>query len=641
MSRVSRPASCSLRLPARRPTPRASTSPTGRATVDWLQVGDDGYTFMFAKATEGTTFTDITYSVNRAGASGVGHATRRVPLRAARRRRRRRDRRERDRAGRPLRRRRAAEGWRPAARARPGGERRACPPRAREVDAGMGRRGHRAHRSPRAHLRRRRASGRPRSATRPSFAGTGASRSGSRTGRRSAAPLVPASNWNGLGWTFWQWSSCSRGAGLRKLRRRRPAATPTVDAARDQGRIRAARRRPARRRRSSARPGPASRLAGVPGTWSGGKPVAFSYQWQSCDAAGAGCSPIAGATLETYTPDDRRRRPRAVARGHAQSPRGAARSRRRRRRSPSHRPGSGTATAPRSMTAPAGRRRRAGRTDAHRRRRHLDAARRRHLRSSGAGATRGGAACVADRRRDRLVVRRSRRATSARRSRSSSPRPAKAARRTAGAPTTAVDRRRARAGGGRRLRSSRRPAPRARSSRRRPRHRDLAAGRGARRHVGVARRRRDRARDRRQRASRSPSRRRRRSCRGRSTSRTPSAPRRTVVGFSTDGKIWLAHHDRSRRRRSQGTVLQGTYDAAGVAARADATGGSDRALPARPLGRPAEDLAAGRRSSADDGRSPSTGSATARFSSSHDSRRARSRTSTRRCCRQRASPRRS
>jgi hypothetical protein len=45
-----------------------------------------------------------------------------------------------------------------------------------------------------------------------------------------------------------------------------------------------------------------AKLAGVPGIWSGGKPLAFSYQWQSCDASGAGCAPIPGATLETYTP---------------------------------------------------------------------------------------------------------------------------------------------------------------------------------------------------------------------------------------------------------------------------------------------------------------------------------------------------
>ena len=43
-------------------------------------------------------------------------------------------------------------------------------------------------------------------------------------------------------------------------------------------------------------------LAGVPGTWSGGKPVTFTYQWERCSAAGSGCVAIPGATLETYTP---------------------------------------------------------------------------------------------------------------------------------------------------------------------------------------------------------------------------------------------------------------------------------------------------------------------------------------------------
>ena len=45
-----------------------------------------------------------------------------------------------------------------------------------------------------------------------------------------------------------------------------------------------------------------AKLAGVPGVWNGGKPVTFTYQWQSCDAAGFTCTPIPGATLETYTP---------------------------------------------------------------------------------------------------------------------------------------------------------------------------------------------------------------------------------------------------------------------------------------------------------------------------------------------------
>src|SRR3954447_22015726 len=41
-------------------------------SIDWLQVADDGNTFVFAKATESTTFTDATYPINRAGAQGVG-----------------------------------------------------------------------------------------------------------------------------------------------------------------------------------------------------------------------------------------------------------------------------------------------------------------------------------------------------------------------------------------------------------------------------------------------------------------------------------------------------------------------------------------------------------------------------------------
>ena len=40
--------------------------------VDWIQVVGGGYKFLFAKATEGTTLTDPTYSINRAGTTGLG-----------------------------------------------------------------------------------------------------------------------------------------------------------------------------------------------------------------------------------------------------------------------------------------------------------------------------------------------------------------------------------------------------------------------------------------------------------------------------------------------------------------------------------------------------------------------------------------
>ena len=36
------------------------------------------------------------------------------------------------------------------------------------------------------------------------------------------------------------------------------------------------------------------------GTWSNG-PTSYSYQWEDCNSAGAACSPIAGATSQTYT----------------------------------------------------------------------------------------------------------------------------------------------------------------------------------------------------------------------------------------------------------------------------------------------------------------------------------------------------
>jgi hypothetical protein len=40
------------------------------------------------------------------------------------------------------------------------------------------------------------------------------------------------------------------------------------------------------------------------GVWSGTQPLAFSYQWLRCDAAGTGCAPIAGATGVSYAPSD-------------------------------------------------------------------------------------------------------------------------------------------------------------------------------------------------------------------------------------------------------------------------------------------------------------------------------------------------
>jgi hypothetical protein len=41
-------------------------------------------------------------------------------------------------------------------------------------------------------------------------------------------------------------------------------------------------------------------LVGADGTWAGAAPITFTYVWSRCDATGAACAPIAGATSKTY-----------------------------------------------------------------------------------------------------------------------------------------------------------------------------------------------------------------------------------------------------------------------------------------------------------------------------------------------------
>jgi GH25 family lysozyme M1 (1,4-beta-N-acetylmuramidase) len=117
----------------------------------------------------------------------------------------------------------------------------------------------------------------------------------------NASPLLPAESWGGKSWTFWQHSSHGTVPGI----------SPQVDLDRFRGpdpSVAAIRGYPTGLPQPSAVPtivGTAQTgktLAAVPGAWAGGKPLVFAYQWQRCDAAGAGCAPIVGATAETYLP---------------------------------------------------------------------------------------------------------------------------------------------------------------------------------------------------------------------------------------------------------------------------------------------------------------------------------------------------
>jgi lysozyme len=118
----------------------------------------------------------------------------------------------------------------------------------------------------------------------------------------ASQPSVPAQNWNGTGWTFWQWTNCVVVPGLAhcadgdRMNGLKPATVaiapydstdapalgtpPSIVGAPEAGKL----------------------LAVVPGTWAGGKPVAFAYQWRRCDAAGGNCVAIDGATHEGYAP---------------------------------------------------------------------------------------------------------------------------------------------------------------------------------------------------------------------------------------------------------------------------------------------------------------------------------------------------
>ena len=118
---------------------------------------------------------------------------------------------------------------------------------------------------------------------------------------KAALPILPGASWGGLGWSFWQWSNCQKIAGITGcvdgdrfngssltsvIVPAYPAGTPTLATAPT----------------IVGGPQAGKLLAAVPGTWGGGKPVSFGYQWQRCDAAGRGCAAIATAVGRTYTP---------------------------------------------------------------------------------------------------------------------------------------------------------------------------------------------------------------------------------------------------------------------------------------------------------------------------------------------------
>ena len=304
--------------------------------IDWLAVAGTGQSFVFAKATEGTTFTDVTFALNRSGATGVGlrfgayHFARPSGTSDA-----------------------AVVG---SAIAQADHFLSVAVPRRSELLPVLDLESTGSLSVARLSLWVQtwleqvvaRTGIKPMVYVSPSFwkERVGDSPVVAAAGHRlwiahwtkDALPILPGASWGGLGWSFWQWSSCQRVAGIVGCvdgdrfngsslagvavasypgGPPAPVGAPTIVGSPQTGKL----------------------LAAVPGAWGGGKPVSFGYQWQRCDATGRGCAPIAAATAETYTPS-------AADAGHAllvsvtaAAPAGSSSASRRRRwqsRAPAH-----------------------------------------------------------------------------------------------------------------------------------------------------------------------------------------------------------------------------------------------------------------------------------------------------------------
>ena len=267
--------------------------------IGWLQVGAGGYDFAFAKATEGTTYIDPTYVTNRAGATAAGlrlgayHFARPVGTSDAAA---------------------IASGIAQAdyfvATAQPKrGD--LLPVLDLEKTGGLG--VTRLTTWTQAFLDQvyARLGAHPLVYASPSFWKTSLgdtplfAADGNRLWiahwTKASLPLLPAAGWNGLGWTFWQWTSCS--------------SVPGIGGCVDGDRVNGSSLSPGLMPATAAGPPASSEPPAVVGTpqsgrllvataggWSGGKPASFTYEWQRCTAAGDGCAPITNATKSTYTP---------------------------------------------------------------------------------------------------------------------------------------------------------------------------------------------------------------------------------------------------------------------------------------------------------------------------------------------------
>ena len=103
-----------------------------------------------------------------------------------------------------------------------------------------------------------------------------------------------AQDWSGQGWTFWQWTDCVSVPGLAhcadgdRMNGASPASLAIAPYSQDAPTL-------STQPSIVGSPEAGKLLSAVPGVWNGGKPLAFTFQWRRCDAAGGSCADISGA----------------------------------------------------------------------------------------------------------------------------------------------------------------------------------------------------------------------------------------------------------------------------------------------------------------------------------------------------------
>jgi lysozyme len=123
----------------------------------------------------------------------------------------------------------------------------------------------------------------------------------------ASAPTVPAANWNGESWSFWQWTSCATVPGIAGCADEdrfpgsdlspytipgAPEPEPSPDPA-----VPPSNESPPT---ISGETEVGHTLTASQGTWTGSQPLSYAYAWHRCDESGAGCTPILDATEPSY-----------------------------------------------------------------------------------------------------------------------------------------------------------------------------------------------------------------------------------------------------------------------------------------------------------------------------------------------------